>query len=154
MIEFGSGDGNQLKYFNFKSYIGYDVSDTALETCRKLFSNDASKLFKKISYPIIEKADLTMSLDVIYHLIEDNVYEQYLETLFSASNRYVIIYASNMEDMRIAPHVKHRKFTEWVREKRPDYFLLNYIPNKYPFVEGDSTTSFADFYIFQKRDNE
>jgi hypothetical protein len=153
VIEFGSGDGNQLKYFNFTSYIGYDVSNTALNMCRKIFKNDPSKVFKKFSYPILEKADLTMSLDVIYHLIEDDVYEQYMETLFSSSNNYVVIYASNMETNNPAPHVRHRKFTEWVKKNCTEFILIKHIPNKYTFVEGDPTTSFADFYIFQKLKN-
>lgn len=151
IIEFGSGDGNNLKYFNFKSYVGYDVSETALDICRRKFGNDQTKKFIHMSDFQGRTADLTMSLDVIYHLIEDDIYEQYMKCLFSSSNKYVIIYASNIESISPAPHVRHRKFTDWVDKKCPDFHLIRCIQNKYPFTEGDPTTSFADFYIFSKQ---
>lgn len=46
VIEFGCGDGNQLKYFDIPSYIGCDISPTVIEHCAKMFQNDKSKTFK------------------------------------------------------------------------------------------------------------
>ena len=46
VIEFGCGDGNQLKYFKFNNYLGFDVSSTAVANCKKLFHGDPSKKFK------------------------------------------------------------------------------------------------------------
>lgn len=43
-------------------------------------------------------ADLSLSLDVIYHLVEDEVFETYINTLFKSARRYVIIYSSNSDD--------------------------------------------------------
>ena len=45
IIEFGCGDGNQLMYCNFSSYIGLDVSRSAINQCIEKFSNDSTKSF-------------------------------------------------------------------------------------------------------------
>lgn len=152
VIEFGCGDGNQLQYFHFNSYIGFDVSATAIDKCRSIYQMDTTKRFEMVTAYKGEKADLVLSLDVIYHLVENEVYHEYMQQLFAASEKYVIIYSSNQEvpDTKgIADHVRHRKFTDWVETYAPDFKLIQHIPNKYsPAVKG-TISSFADFYIFQ-----
>ena len=160
VIEFGCGDGNQLRLADYQSYIGFDVSPMAILRCEDIFRGDQSKHFRLISQYIGETADLTLSLDVIYHLIEDDIFSQYMERLFDSSERYVIVYASNSDKnvKNQAPHVKHRQFTNWVEKNRPAWRLIGHIPNKFPFSAGIedcpaadiSIYSFADFYIFEK----
>ena len=114
VIDFGCGDGNQLSLAKYPTYLGFDVSSTAISQCQELFKSDTHKSFRLMSEYNGEKADLALSLDVIYHLVEDNVFEHYMRTLFEASNRYVIIYASDSDDNRgyEGTHVRHRKFTQ------------------------------------------
>lgn len=153
VIEFGSGDGNQLKLASYPNYIGFDISSTAVEMCQKMFAGDESKSFKLMSEYNNHKADLTLSLDVIYHLVEDEVYENYMQTLFDASKKYVTIYSSNTDDNsnNDSVHVKNRKFTDWTSKNRPDWELIKQVPNKFPY-DGDYTkSSIADFFIFEKR---
>ena len=153
IIEFGSGDGNQLGYFNFKNYIGFDVSVAAIERCKTLFASDSNKRFEVIDLYKDEKAEAVMSLDVIYHLIEDSVYESYMNRLFTASNKYVIIYSSDDETFNegsTAPHVKHRKFTSWVDHNFPEFKLIEKIPNEFPFNGDFNTSSQADFFIYKR----
>jgi len=150
VLELGCGDGNQLKLANYKKYIGFDVSEKSITLCKGLFKNDATKEFRLMDSYANEKCQLTLSLDVIYHLVEDEVFYAYMKTLFAAAERYVIIYASNTDDQSFtsAIHVRHRKFTLWIENNCPDWKLIKHIPNKYPY-NGDTTkTSFADFYIF------
>lgn len=152
VLELGCGDGNQLSLLKVNHYIGFDVSETALNLCRSKFKNDSTKIFKKYSEFHHEKADLALSLDVIYHLIENHVFESYMENLFGASSKYVIIYASNKEQ-EWCEHVKHRKFTDWIGKNKREWTLQQFIPNRYPFDENDqNNTSFADFYIYKKTD--
>ncbi|MDR0754739.1 MAG: class I SAM-dependent methyltransferase [Prevotellaceae bacterium] len=156
VIEFGCGDGNQLRYFNFPSYTGYDISPMAVKRCANIFKNDKSKTFKLLSDKICETADLVLSLDVIFHLVEDITFMGYMERLFHSSKKFVIIYASNYDKQIIingqASHVRHRKFTEWIDENATNFKLIEHIPNKYPFKEDEpDITSFADFYIFEKQ---
>ena len=85
IIEWGCGDGNQLKLAEYPEYIGYDVSKKAVKICREKFSDDLTKQFIWCGGDRFEnkvRGDLSLSLDVIYHLIEDDVYEQYMEWLF------------------------------------------------------------------------
>ncbi len=152
VIELGFGDGNQLEYFEFPSYIGFDISDTVIQKCREKFKADASKKFMHNSEISDQKADLVMSLDVIYHLIEDEVYNEYMNHLFEMSSKYVIIYAFDSDESDgFAPHVKPRKFTRWVESNKPGFKLIEHIPNRYPFDKNRPTkTSFADFYMYEK----
>lgn len=154
VLELGCGDGNQLKLANYKKYIGFDVSEKSITLCKGLFKNDVTKEFRLMDSYSNEKCQLTLSLDVIYHLVEDEVFHAYMKTLFAAAERYIIIYSSNTDDQShtSAIHVRHRKFTLWIESNCPDWKLIKHVPNKYPY-NGDTTkTSFADFYIFGLND--
>ena len=98
VIEWGSGDCNQLSYANYKNYIGYDVSQTAINICKKKFNKDKRKTFILIddNFRNEKKGDLAISPDVIYHLLEDKIFETYMQNLFNSSNKYVCIYSSNI----------------------------------------------------------
>jgi trans-aconitate methyltransferase len=153
VIEFGSGDGNQLKYLHFPKYTGFDISETIINACRKEYINDQTKSFKTVhDYSETDAAELTLSLDVIYHLIEDEVYNKYMQRLFQSSNKYVIIYSSNMIDTNYeGTHVRHRKFTAWVEENAKSFKLVRFIQNKYPFNGDNNISSLADFYFYEKQ---
>lgn len=151
-IELGCGDGNQLSLIDYPEYLGFDVSETALEKCRSRFSDDNTRSFKLMEHYAGETADLSLSLDVIYHLIEDPVYDQYMETLFDSSTRFVIVYSSNKKGQQEKMHlaVRHRQFTNWVDQNRPGWHLRDKIPNRYPIERYPYPKgSFSDFYIFE-----
>lgn len=151
VIEFGCGDGNQLTLAKYPVYTGYDVSLTAITKCRDRFCSDASKQFFHTEEYDGQKADLAVSLDVIFHLIEDDVFDAYMRRLFDSSSRFVAIYSSN-QDSPIEPsatHVRHRQFSLWIEKNEPLWKLTTYIPNAHPY-NGDSTiTSFSDFYFYK-----
>ncbi len=149
-IEFGCGDGNQLKYLNINDYFGLDVSDKAVEICRNKYQNDSTKKFKNVNDYNGETAECALSLDVIFHLVEDEVFENYMEQLFDAAEKYVVIYSSNKESFTPSPHVRHRLFSLWIEQNKKEWELKDYIPNKYPFNGDNSNTSFSDFYIYEK----
>ena len=153
VIEWGSGDCNQLSLAKYKKYIGYDVSKTAIKICQKKFFKDRTKAFIHMNNNFIndKKADLSISLDVIYHLVEDNVFNLYMKNLFNSSKKYVCIYSSNV-DKKWARHVRHRKFTDWINKFiSNEWKLKEYIPNKYPFdIKNQEYTSFSDFYFYEK----
>lgn len=152
VIEYGCGDGNQLKLADYPGYLGFDVSTTAVAICRQVFENDTTKRFKTTREYDGETAPLTLSLDVIYHLVEDEVFNSYMHRLFDSSERFVIVYSSNTDinPPTLAPHVRHRNFTRWVETYKPNWRLTQYIPNRYPLKDDQKKESFADFYIFEK----
>ena len=156
VIEFGCGDGNQLSLMNYPLYIGLDVSKTVIDTCNRKFKHDKTKRFLLIDpISITDKyhqyqADLTLSLDIIFHLIEDEVYEAHMNRLFNASTKYVIIYSSNVNHIE-ADHVKDRSFTDWIQKNIKDWVLLEKIDNKYKLDPTDQiNTSRSDFYFYLK----
>lgn len=152
VIDFGCGDGNQLSLAKYPAYLGFDVSSTAISLCQELFKSDSHKSFRLTSQYNGETADLALSLDVIYHLVEDNVFEHYMQTLFEASNRYVIIYASDSDDNHgyEGTHVRHRKFTRWIQGNLPNWNLVKHLPNRYPYRGDYRKGSFAEFFIYEK----
>jgi SAM-dependent methyltransferase len=149
VIEFGCGDGNQLTLARYPSYVGVDVSNTALAQCRTRFATDHDKQFVHATMADGRRAELALSLDVIFHLVEDHIFEGYMRDLFGAADRYVIVYASNKDEPHSAQHVRHRQFTKWVAAHAPDWLLEQTVPNAHPFDAADpDNTSFADFYVF------
>ncbi|HMM75029.1 MAG TPA: class I SAM-dependent methyltransferase [Gammaproteobacteria bacterium] len=150
VIEFGCGDGNQLSLACYPTYLGFDVSPTAVAACCARYADDASRRFAAIDDYAGETAELALALDVLYHLVEDEVFERYMARLFDAATRYVIIYSSNTDEPvdSSSPHVRHRAFTPWVAAQRPQWRLVRHIPNRYPYTGDYRTGSFADFYVF------
>ena len=43
VIEFGCGDGNQLRFANYPKYVGYDVSQKSIRMCKALYADDKTK---------------------------------------------------------------------------------------------------------------
>jgi hypothetical protein len=153
VIEFGSGDGAQLELTSYPHYIGVDVSQTAIDVCRERYGDNPQVTFYHTSeLPPTSVADLALSLDVVYHLIEDTTFNKYMHQIFDAGRRFAIIYSSNKDEPGGAKHVRHRKFTDWVGTQRSDFSLIERVPNAYPFDPSDpENTSFADFYVFRRR---
>jgi len=98
------------------------------------------------------KAPLTMSIDVIFHLVEDDVFENYMKTLCGASSDLVLIYSSNDNKESGVSHIKHRKYTDWINQNRPEFSLIEEMANPYPYTTGsdEKITSFASFKLFKK----
>lgn len=153
-IEFGCGDGNQLSLFHIPFYIGVDVSPCVIEKCKERFKDDDSKKFLTNEEFLVDPvyADVTLSLDVIFHLIEDEAFEQYMRTLFSFSNKFCIIYSSNEPVHDDAIHVKRRIFTQWIQENIADWHLSQIIFNDFPSDghRNSKLTSLSDFYIYKR----
>jgi SAM-dependent methyltransferase len=150
IIEFGCGDGNQLALADYPSYIGLDVSRTAVGLCQQRFANDPAKsffLFDGLCFTDragVFTADLALSLDVVYHLTEDAVFESHLRYLFAAGQRLVVIYSTNQEISDTTPHVRHRRFTSWVEANCPGWALTG-------VTSGPSTEhARADFFVYER----
>jgi SAM-dependent methyltransferase len=152
VVEFGCGDGHQLELAHYPSYVGVDISESALRRCRERFASDPSKRFLPVGSPEVPKADCTLSLDVILHLVDDATFEAYMRDLFATSTRYVLIYSSNFDERFAAPHVRHRRFTRWIETCQPEFSLESIVANRYPSDLGGVDTSNADFFIYRRRD--
>jgi tetratricopeptide (TPR) repeat protein len=158
IIEFGCGDGRQLSFATYPKYIGLDVSKTAIDKCKEIFKNDYTKsFFLYDSLYFIDKfqvfvADISISIDVMFHLIEDDIYYAYLDHLFGSAKKFVVIYSWNFENKeKFKFHIRSRKFTQDIEQVIQNWQLWKVVKNIYPAIElGEHEGSFSDFYIYRK----
>lgn len=151
VVELGCGDGNQLALFRFPRYLGVDISPAAIARCRDRHGNDSTKTFRLAPELGSERGQLALSLDVIYHLVEDSVFENYMRQLFAASDRFVGIYSSDFDAYTDSPHVRHRAVRKWVEKHMPEWELVAMEKNRHPLTSDPENESFADFYFFERR---
>lgn len=161
VIELGCGDGNQLRLAEYPRYLGFDVSAAAVQRCQALFARDSSKSFMTMDDYAGERADLTLSLDVIFHLVEDAVYDRHMRALFNSAQRFVGIYSSNDAGLNKIlgggrehreTHEHHRTFTDWIAQNAPGWRMVRHVPNRYPFdPNSPSNTSLAEFFFYARQ---
>jgi hypothetical protein len=157
VIEFGCGDGLQLTLSDYPAYIGLDVSETALAQCAWRFADDPKKsffLYSPFSFIDNERifhGELALSLEVIFHLIEDEVFDRYMQHLFSAADRFVLICSTDVELDVGVPQRRHRQFSAWVDHNAPDWERVAVIAN--PLADwGDSPLGARqDFFFYARR---
>lgn len=149
VIEFGCGDGNQLGHFTIPDYTGIDVSPTVLARCRARYP--ALAFLDRTGLADLTPADLTLSLDVVFHLTEDAVFDAYIADLFGFATRFVIVYASDHNATTADAHVRHRAVSAHVQRTQPDWSLVARLPNRHPFHPArPHDTSFAGFLVFSR----
>lgn len=158
VIEFGCGDGNQLSLADYPLYTGLDVSPRAIAMCGERFQKDPSKSFLLYSPLAFQdprgllKAELALSLDVLFHLVERDVYEKYLVDLFGTAERYVVIYSSNFDHPPFNRHELRRSFTRDVRRLAPSWELWAVRGNDHPPRNlADNGGSLCEFYFYKPR---
>lgn len=155
VCELGCGDGNQLSYSEYPNYVGFDVSQAAINLCRKKFSGDATKNFFKLGEVKVPSSELMLSLDVIFHLVEDSVFEQHMRALFGRASFSVIIYSSNSSDnSRVKnPHVRHRSVEKWLIGQgiQRKWSLVEHHPAIHPQDVNTGQGSLSEFFIYGRR---
>jgi hypothetical protein len=153
VIEYGCGDGNQLRSAEYPRYLGFDVSPGAVNRCREIFHGDKTKKFELLENCAGEEADITLSLDVIYHLVEDDVFRVHMKKLFSSARRFVIIYSSDTDEQENIqlPHVRHRKFTRWTDESLDGWEQIPDLPGRYPPRKVDREERTPYFTVYRRR---
>jgi SAM-dependent methyltransferase len=154
VLEIGCGDGNQLTLADYPNYIGFDVSHTVIAACRERFAGDPTKLFEVSGDEQMPICELGLSLDVIYHLVEDEVFEQYMADLLGHSSKLVVLYTSDSDvfvpKSVTPPHIRHRPIGRWMTGQK-DWRLRERIANPYPYrVGAEGETSYADFYVYER----
>ena len=137
VCELGCGNVQFLLY-DVPDFTGYDISEFIIEENKRKY-----KQFKfTSSRNELSSYDLLLSLDVILHLMEEDIYQLYMNDLFRLSKKYIIIYSPDRDEIFSAPHNKYRKFSVDV----PNNFKLKIlIENIY---KGELTQ--ADFFIYER----
>jgi SAM-dependent methyltransferase len=163
VIEFGCGDGEQLALAEYPRYLGFDVSPTTLSHTMAKFAEDPTKSFalydpeRYSDRAGMITADLVLSLDVIFHLTEDDVYELHLEHVFGAARRHVVLYTSDADDPDLtgefAPHMRQHPVLRDVAKHYPEWRLRERIENPRPWTPEDQDGSISDFYIYERAES-
>jgi hypothetical protein len=91
---------------------------------------------------------MTMSLDVLYHLVDINIWKTYLENLFTTSSKIVVIFATDI-DKPASAHVLFRKYTQYIATHFKCWSLEPREPE--PPKEVQDGTS-ARFYVYQRKE--
>lgn len=129
VVDLGCGDGSQLALADYPRYLGLDRSATAISRCVERFADDPAKSFLRYDPVTLAdpagwfRADLALSLDVIFRLVEEEVYDDYMVRLFDSAERYVVICSDTDEETGPSPAERHRDFTRWITQERPDWTL-------------------------------
>lgn len=114
---------------------------------------DASKLFLLLDDYAGQTADLSLSLDVLFHLVEDGVYFDYLDRLFKAGRRFVVVYATSVGNApRTLRHVRHRPVESDIATRFPDFARLTDLEAMLPApprAQGEG--GYTRFFIYQRR---
>ena len=155
VLDLGCGDGRIAKGLIVPVYTGFDISDHALRVCRSHCYTHINKVFLPMMLCSNHNADLGISLDVVFHLTDDSEYHSYMWHLFRCSRDFVAIYSSNDETWnktvsQHANHIRHWNFTKWVEEFAPDWDLMHFVKNPYPFNGSHKEESFSDFYFYKR----
>ena len=134
-------------------------SPSAIRICEERFAGDTSKRFRLyqpergLAEQGIEAGDLALSLDVVYHLVEDPVFEGYMTRLLEASTRFVIVYSNNTDTQPAqghAVHVRNRKFTDWMDEHASPWRLLRHVPNEVDADPDTASSSHSSFFFYER----
>lgn len=153
VIEFGCGNGDQVARAEYPEYVGLDVSKSAIASCIERFADDSTKSF--FPYDPLRfdnngalEADLVLSLEVLFHVVDRAAFEKALDDIFEASRRYVIVFSSNHDDPEPdTVHVRHRRFTDYVAEQFPEFERIDTIENEYE-------ARVSDFYICENHPDD
>ena len=154
VVELGVGDGNQASLLDIPVYAGIDVVPLVVERARMRFADRAGWTFHEAGTlrPADKRFDMSMSLDVIYHLIEDEVFDAYMRDLTRFADRFMLIYASDHDADASAKHVRHRAYSRWLADHAPEWRLLTRYEHPYPMTDDSDPdqTSFAFFQLFER----
>jgi len=152
VIEFGCGDGSQLKLMNCAHYLGFDIAKASIKWCRLLFRDDKTKSFmiydpKYFINNDFIRSDLVVCLDVLYHIIPEEEFIKTLQDIFSCSSKYVILYTS-IDAYKYYPykpgsHIYHRDTLRYLSQFK-EFKIEKIIEQKY------KNLSSADFIIMVK----
>lgn len=141
--DIGVGDGNQLSMLNVLNYIGYDISDVILDKVKSIYKNDPTKTFRHVDLYHDRSVDLMLSMEVIFHLIDDTMYLDYMDKLFNSNSKYILIFTMSGNDGDvIAPHVK-------IRDILKLYNVRYY--NDWECLDVHHGFDISKFYLFKRK---
>lgn len=141
VVDWGVGDGTVLSMLTPEvQYTGVDISEFVVARLKRTWQHDARRSFRLLNEVGVVQADLALSLDVIFHCIDDFDYDMHLRRVFSSAQRFVLIHSTDHDGGRTAKHVRWRHFTPDVERIAPGWELKS---------EPDDR-QVTDFYLYRR----
>ena len=154
IVEYGSGDGNQLGLIKVENYLGLDVSPDAIKRTTAMYTADPTKRFQLYDPDTFqsgpnEQAEMSISMDVILHLTEDARYEKYMENLFQSGTQYIGIFntATDTQLEKMAPHNRYRNHRNWIKKRASEFeeVQIDILPDSIGYPES------TGFFYYAKK---
>lgn len=116
VVDWGCGDGQQLARLDVGHYLGVDISPSAVARSMRRHPDRAFLVWPGDQPEVTIEADLALSLDVIFHLVDDTDFASYWTRLFGSARRFVCVFATDVDDSTGARHVRHRRHSHLAPE--------------------------------------
>lgn len=140
VIDWGCGDGRVFHVLDAADgvdYMGIDVSPTAIDRCIGRWPDGWFLLLGAVCESPPRGWDCAVSIDVVYHLVDDAEYAEHLRLLFGSATRFVVAHATNLDEPGDAPHMRHRP-------------IVNDAPDGWTLIEQPDDPSVPGFYAWRK----
>lgn len=118
VVDWGCGDGELLRRLNLEgvTYTGVDLSaETIARVVPRYPRLNFVRMDTREGPSISIGAELSLSIDTIFHLPDDVAYRRYLAYLFGSATRYVLIHSPNRDEDKHGHHLRYRRFTQDIR---------------------------------------
>jgi SAM-dependent methyltransferase len=147
VIDFGCGDGNQLGLLELGncSYLGIDIACASIQICEKKYTDSNLNFMYVVDFDSLNlpSCDLALSMDVIYHLTDNDTYFSYLDKLFETA-KYVLIYSMDFDDPGWNGHSRPRKFSQDVSLRYPNFGLIDKTNS------ADLEQKYMQYFLYKK----
>lgn len=143
VLELGCGDGQQLDLLEIPDYVGVDVSPTAVEACHRQFADIPGRRFFVAGEETLPRAEMSLSMQVLLHLVEDDVFDRYMRDLFGSATRLVVIADADTEYDSAWPHQRFRQFTAWIDQNIDGWQLTETVAGP------DTETPRCDVHVYR-----
>ncbi len=141
-VDFGCGDGSQINEIEFGAYQGVDISQSVVNHCREFYKDRPHFKFDVYEAFSPGRYDVAMSLDVMYHVVEPDQYDLYLNRLFSYS-KYVLIYTNLVPRKDNSAHMCFRDHVKEIKQRDFNVRLIERVINPQLTTVG--------FLLYEKR---
>jgi SAM-dependent methyltransferase len=136
VVDWGCGDGQQIDLLRLPSYLGVDISPTAVAKCLARHPGRAFLVWPPAGLEVTVRAELALSLDVVHHLVDDDDFRAYWSRLFASAERLVCVHSTD-HDANGARHVRHRRHSHLA-------------PDAWDLVDRAADPTVPGFYLWRR----
>lgn len=122
IVDWGCGDGGQAALVNVGMYVGIEVAPSAWEAASVALAtrDNCCVVLAPPGQQITVRADMAVSMDVVFHLTDDREYEEWIARVFGSASRFVAVYGTDYDSV-VNGHMRHHEVT---RDAPADWSLI------------------------------